>query len=74
MDFYALSLPQPEAVHPQINRIMRRIGASIPPRSDPETAPKLGQVVRGVDGSFHVESIHPGQVGFLLDDVYDILL
>jgi hypothetical protein len=73
MDFYALSLPQPEVVHPQINKITRRIGA-YPARSDPQTAPKAGQVVRRIEGSFHVESIHPGQVGFLLDDVYDILL
>jgi hypothetical protein len=72
MDFYALSLPKPEVVHLQINKILRRIGA-YPARSDPETARKPGQVVRGIDGSFHVESIHPGQVGFLLDDVYDIL-
>ncbi len=72
MDFYALSLTQPEVVHLQINKTMRPFGA-YPRRYDPETARKPGQVVRGIDGSFHVESIHSGQVGFLLDDVYDIL-
>jgi hypothetical protein len=49
MDFYALSLPKPEVVHLQINKIIRRIGA-YPARSDPETARKPGQVVGGSTG------------------------
>jgi len=73
MDFYALSLPKPEVFHPQINKMMCRIGA-YPARSDPETARKPGPVARGIDGFFRLESVPPGEVGFLLDDVYDILL